>query len=142
MVGEIFERTLTSLIFSIMRDEKRRKIMSMLGNKKLTADEITSSLKISRPAVEKHLKLMLEIGLIERIAETIPNLHYIYSIPDYSLDLISDIYEGIENFIEFLKEDYINRLEREEQLFLIGMSSKEKYEAIRQKHEDILRKLE
>jgi len=86
MVGEIFEKSVVNIIFSILKDKRRRRILSMLSRKQLTADDITSSLKISRPAVEKHLKQMLEIGLIERIAETIPNLHFIYSPPDLQHD--------------------------------------------------------
>ena len=84
------EIPIVDIIYSIFRDSTRRKILTLLGNMKLTADELTKELGISRPAVEKHLKQMLEIGLIERKADTYPTLKYIYTIPSPGLELLSN----------------------------------------------------
>ena len=118
-------------IYSIFRDRTRRKILTLLSNMKLTADDLTKELVISRPAVEKHLKQMLDIGLIERIADTYPTLKYLYTIPEISVDLMSNIHDSIEEFVTSIIDDYSRRLENEEQLYLLGMSSKERYEAIK-----------
>ena len=128
-------------IYSIFRDATRRKILRLLSSMKLTADELTKELKISRPAVEKHLKQMLEIGLIERKADTYPTLKYIYTIPEPGLDLISNIQDSIETFISSLMDEFTRRLENEEQMYLLGMSSKERYEAIKESYTSILEKL-
>ncbi len=128
-------------IYSIFRDSTRRKILTLLSNMKLTADDLTEELAISRPAVEKHLKQMLDIGLIERIADTYPTLKYLYTIPEPSVDLMSNIHDSIEEFVTSIIDDYSRRLENEEQLYLLGMSSKERYEAIREKYDSILKKL-
>ncbi|MHA1952878.1 MAG: ArsR/SmtB family transcription factor [Candidatus Heimdallarchaeaceae archaeon] len=128
-------------IYSIFRDATRRKILRLLSSMKLTADELTKELKISRPAVEKHLKQMLEIGLIERKADTYPTLKYIYTIPEPGVDLISNIQDSIETFISSLMEEFTRRLENEEQMYLLGMSSKERYEAIKVSYTSILEKL-
>jgi predicted transcriptional regulator len=128
-------------IYSILRDSTRRKILTLLSNMKLTADDLTKELAISRPAVEKHLKQMLDIGLIERIADTYPTLKYLYTIPEPSVDLMSNIQDSIEEFVTSIKDDYSRRLENEEQSYLLGMSSKERYEAIREKYRTILEKL-
>lgn len=128
-------------IYSILRDGTRRKILALLSNMKLTADELTKELEISRPAVEKHLKQMLDIGLIERIADTYPTLKYLYTIPEPSVDLMSNIQDSIEEFVTSIKDNYSRRLENEEQLYLLGMSSKERYEAIKEKYSSILGKL-
>ena len=128
-------------IYSILRDNTRRKILTLLSNMKLTADELTKELEISRPAVEKHLKQMLEIGLIERMADTYPTLKYLYTMPEPGIDLISNIQDSIEDFVNSLREEYTRRLENEEQLYLLGMSSKERYEAIRENYGSILKKL-
>jgi predicted transcriptional regulator len=127
-------------IYSIFRDSTRR-ILALLSNMKLTADDLTKELAISRPAVEKHLKQMLDIGLIERIAETYPTLKYLYTIPELSVDLMSNIHDSIEEFVTSIIDDYSRRLENEEQLYLLGMSSKERYEAIKEKYDSILEKL-
>jgi len=136
------EKSLTDDIFSIFRDATRRKIIAMLNDMKMTADEITQALSISRPAVEKHLKQMLEIGLIERRAETFPTLKYIYSIPDPGKELVFNLYESVDSFISALRDEYTHRLENEEQRFLLGLSSKDRYEAIKQSYIRILEKLE
>ena len=128
-------------IYSILRDGTRRKILGLLSNMKLTADDLTKELEISRPAVEKHLKQMLEVGMIERIADTYPTLKYLYTIPEPTVDLVSNIHDSIEEFIASLKDDYNRRMENEEQLYLLGMSSKERYEAIKENFGSILEKL-
>ena len=135
------EIPVVDVIYSIFRDASRRKILTLLSNMKLTADELTKELQISRPAVEKHLKQMLDIGLIERKADTYPTLKYIYTIPEPGVDLISNVKDSIDQFITSLKEEYTRRLENEEQMYLLGMSSKERYEAIKESYTSILEKL-
>ena len=144
MDKELLDRPIINSLFSILRDEKRRKILNLLGRigrAKMSADFLANALKISRPAVEKHLKQMLEIKLIERSAETIPNLHYIYYIPEHSQDLISDLNDCLETFLNSLEEEYSARFEKEEQLFLLGRSSKEKFESIKKDYEKIMQKV-
>lgn len=135
------ELPIIDTIYSIFRDATRRKILKLLSSIKLTADELTHELNISRPAVEKHLKQMLEIGLIERKADTYPTLKYIYTIPEPGIDLISNMQDSIETFISSLKDEFTRRLENEEQMYLLGMSSKERYEAIKESFNSILTKL-
>ncbi len=135
------ELPIIDTIYSIFRDATRRKILGLLSSMKLTADELTKELKISRPAVEKHLKQMLEIGLIERKADTYPTLKYIYTIPEPGVDLISNVQDSIETFISSLMDEFTRRLENEEQMYLLGMSSKERYEAIKVSYTSILEKL-
>ena len=135
------ESPIVDTIFSIFRDSTRRTILQLLSNMKLTADELTKELQISRPAVEKHLKQMLEIGLIERKADTYPTLKYIYTIPTPGIDLLSNVNDAIDTFITSLRGEYSRRLENEEQMYVLGMSSKERYEAIKESYGSILEKL-
>ena len=136
------ENPIVDVIYSIFRDGTRRKILTLLGNMKLTADELTKELGISRPAVEKHLKQMLEIGLIERKADTYPTLKYIYTIPSPGLDLLSNVRDAIDTFVSSLREEYTRRLENEEQMYVLGMSSKDRYEAIKKSYNSILERLQ
>lgn len=136
------ENPIVDVIYSIFRDGTRRKILTLLGNMKLTADELTKELGISRPAVEKHLKQMLEIGLIERKADTYPTLKYIYTIPSPGLDLLSNVKDAIDTFVSSLREEYTRRLENEEQMYVLGMSSKDRYEAIKKSYSSILERLQ
>lgn len=136
------EIPVVDIIYSIFRDGTRRKILTLLGNMKMTADELTNELSISRPAVEKHLKQMLEIGLIERKADTYPTLKYIYTIPAPGLELLSNVRDAIDTFISSLSEEYTRRLENEEQMYVLGMSSKDRYEAIKESYSSILERLQ
>jgi len=135
------ESPVIDVIYSIFRDGTRRKILSLLSNMKLTADELTNELKISRPAVEKHLKQMLDIGLIERKADTYPTLKYIYTIPSPGIELLSNVKDAIDLFITSLRDEFTRRLENEEQMYLLGMSSKDRYEAIKESYNSIIEKL-
>ncbi len=141
MNTDIFDHPIVETICNILRDSTRRHILAMLMEMKMTADDITQQLDISRPAVEKHLKQMLEIGLIERRAETYPTLHYIYSLPDVSESLIRSLQDTMDEYVTMLKEDYTNRLENEEQRYLLGMSSKERYVALKETYNAILNQL-
>ena len=54
-----------SPIFSMLKDENRQKILLMLcDNQKLSVNEITSQLGISRPATSHHLKLLFDANLV------------------------------------------------------------------------------
>ena len=85
---------------------------------------------------------MLEIGLIERKADTYPTLKYIYTIPSPGLDLLSNVRDAIDTFVSSLREEYTRRLENEEQMYVLGMSSKDRYEAIKKSYSSILERLQ
>ena len=51
--------------FKALSDERRRKILSILGKKDTNAGEIASKFKISQPTVSNHLKILKEAGLIK-----------------------------------------------------------------------------
>ena len=128
-------------IFAIFKDPTRRKILQLIKHMKLTADEITSELGISRPAVEKHLKQMLEIGLIERVADTYPTLKYLYSVSSAGLELIANFEDSVNQYITTLIAEYSKKLDNEEQRYVLGMTSKSRYEAVKQRYESILKAL-
>ena len=51
--------------FKAISDERRRKILSILGKKDVNAGDIASKFKISQPTVSNHLKILKEAGLIK-----------------------------------------------------------------------------
>ena len=51
--------------FKALSDERRRKILSILGKKDANAGDIASKFKISQPTVSNHLKILKEAGLIK-----------------------------------------------------------------------------
>ena len=51
-------------VFSALADHNRRKILMMLADKELTVNSISEKFKFSRPAVSKHLKILLKTNLV------------------------------------------------------------------------------
>ena len=51
--------------FKAISDERRRKILSILGREDANAGEIARKFKISQPTVSNHLKILKEAGLIK-----------------------------------------------------------------------------
>ena len=51
--------------FKAISDERRRKILSILGRQDANAGEIARKFKISQPGVSNHLKIFKEAGLIK-----------------------------------------------------------------------------
>ncbi len=129
------------LVFNVFRDPKRRTILWLLDKNELTADTLAEKLKISRPALEKHTKQMMEFGLLERRAETIPNLHYMYHLPDYTREIMRGLLDTAENFRSAIESEYMERIESQEQLFILGNINKAHYTAVKNQFEGILKKI-
>jgi DNA-binding transcriptional ArsR family regulator len=51
-------------VFSALADQNRRQMLLMLSQDKMTVNAITQKFKISRPAVSKHLKVLLKTQLV------------------------------------------------------------------------------
>ena len=51
-------------VFSALADQSRRQILMMLADKELTVNSISEKFNFSRPAVSKHLKVLLKTNLV------------------------------------------------------------------------------
>jgi DNA-binding transcriptional ArsR family regulator len=51
-------------VFSAVADSSRRKILMLLANEELTVNSITEKFKMSRPAISKHLRVLLKTDLV------------------------------------------------------------------------------
>ncbi len=51
--------------FKAISDERRRKILTILGKEDANAGDIARRFKISQPTVSNHLKILKEAGLIK-----------------------------------------------------------------------------
>ena len=52
-------------LLDLVGDATRRTILEMLRNEPRSVGELAAELPVSRPAVSKHLRLMLEAGLVD-----------------------------------------------------------------------------
>src|SRR5690606_10815494 len=55
--------------FQAIADPTRRDILTLLDRQPLRLHEIATHFDISRPAVSKHIKILVECGLVEIIEE-------------------------------------------------------------------------
>lgn len=51
-------------VFSALADQNRRKILMMLADRELSVSTIAEEFRFSRPAVSKHLKVLLKTNLV------------------------------------------------------------------------------
>lgn len=51
-------------VFSAIADRTRRAIVERVARRRLTAGEIASGFRISRPAVAKHVRVLVRAGLL------------------------------------------------------------------------------
>lgn len=56
--------TQISSVFKILADDKRRKMITLLGKQDHTVGELEKSLKLSQSATSQHLKLLHSAGLV------------------------------------------------------------------------------
>ena len=51
-------------VFQAIADPNRRAIIGLLANQKLTINAVAEHFPISRPAISKHIKILIECGLV------------------------------------------------------------------------------
>ena len=51
-------------VFQAIADPNRRAILILLATQRLTLNGVAEKFRISRPAVSKHMKILLECGLV------------------------------------------------------------------------------
>lgn len=96
---EIFKKGIP--IFTMLQDENRQQILVMLcKTNRMTVNQITEKLSLSRPAVSHHLKLMLNAGILS--VSQVGTERY------YSADMAST-FELLKALTHSLEEDMRNK---------------------------------
>lgn len=52
-------------VFHAIADPTRREIIQMIATKEMPVNGIAENFDVSRPAISKHLKILMECGLVE-----------------------------------------------------------------------------
>jgi predicted transcriptional regulator len=86
---------------------------------------------VSRTAIEKHLKQLLNFGILERRTQTVPRLRYIYSLSIAGQNLVEAIGVASDQFIEFTNENWQDQLTKIEQAFVFGVIQKDEFDSIK-----------
>ena len=97
-------------VFSALADQNRRQILMMLSEKKMTVNAITENFKISRPAISKHLKILLRTRLVVPLQK---GRERYYRLNVEPLNQVREWLEYYEKFWDKKLKQLINYLENE-----------------------------
>jgi DNA-binding transcriptional ArsR family regulator len=82
-------------VLRAMADEGRRTLLDSLANGPATAGELAALLPIARPGVSRHLRVLLEAGLVEVHPEAQRRIYSLRPAPLAEVDKWLDRYRGL-----------------------------------------------
>lgn len=97
--------------FNALAEPNRFRIVNLLLKGSLTVGEIAERLDIRQPQASKHLKVLLEAGLVEVRAEANRRSYKLRSEPFQELDRWLDNYRSIWNERFDNLDDYLEKLQ-------------------------------
>ncbi|MHA2204066.1 MAG: ArsR/SmtB family transcription factor [Candidatus Hodarchaeales archaeon] len=130
-MSEELDKRLES-IHKILADPTRRKILDMISNTPLNPQELASKLNISRPAVEKHLKLLLVNYFCERSVDPFPTPHYVYFTSDPGLELMNAINIAMIEYFQVMDGIVAAEIDQLERDFLLERINRAEYDTRKQ----------
>ncbi len=128
-------------LLSILQDETRCKILRILADYSVHPEVLVQETGVSRTAIEKHLKQLLNYGILERRAQTYPRLRYVYSLTSEAEVLIELISSATDQFVESVREKWEEDLSQIEQGYVFGALQKEEFEKIKGDFVDRIRNM-
>ncbi len=90
-------------VFEALADPKRRRVVQLLGSRPHRAGELADATGLSQPAMSRHLKILLESGIVED--ERVPE--------DARVRLFKlqpDSLAGVQAFLEQLQAEWRTQL--------------------------------
>lgn len=114
-------------LHKLLADPTRRKILKLISINPLNPQELATKLNISRPAVEKHLKLLTTNYFCERTVEHFPTPHYVYFVSDPCLELMDTITSASIVFFQAMDGIVNAEIDQLEHDFILGRISSVEY---------------
>lgn len=102
--------TTTSDVFNAIAESKRREILSWLAGSERSVGEIADAFAMHQPSVSKHLKVLYDVGLVNRRRD---GRQVLYSV---NPEQIRPLYEWAETFRHLWRNQLSRIKERAEQL--------------------------
>jgi DNA-binding transcriptional ArsR family regulator len=101
-------------VFQAIADPTRREIINLIAHKSLNLNSVAENFDVSRPAISKHIKILMECGLLvinqqgrERYCEA-------------KLEKLNEVSDWVEQYRKFWNakldalENYLNELQSKE----------------------------
>jgi DNA-binding transcriptional ArsR family regulator len=91
--------------FEVLAEPNRRRILELLGDRERPVGDLVNNLKITQPAVSKHLRILREAGLVEVRDDAQRRLYRVRSEP------LKEMYEWLKPYRQ-LWERSLDKLEQ------------------------------
>ncbi|MHA2304997.1 MAG: ArsR family transcriptional regulator [Candidatus Hodarchaeales archaeon] len=112
----------------LLADPTRRQILNLISRQSLNPQDLANELKISRPAIEKHLKLLRSNYLCDRTTELFPEPHYVYFTTIPATELINAINASTIEFFQSMDGIISAEIEQLERDFVLGRVKRVEYD--------------
>jgi len=73
-------------VFEVLAEPNRRRILDLLGASERPVGELVSQLRLSQPAVSKHLRVLREAGLVQARGDAQRRLYRVLPEPLRAMD--------------------------------------------------------
>lgn len=115
-------------MLKLLADPTRRDILTLISEDSLNPQKLADELKISRPAVEKHLKLLRANYLCDRTRDLFPEPHFVYYTTLPAISLISAIKTSAIEYFQSVEGMVSAELEQLERDFVLGRIKRAEYD--------------
>lgn len=115
-------------MLKLLADPTRRRILNLISEDSFNPQKLADELKVSRPAVEKHLKLLRTNYLCERRRDLFPEPHFVYYTTLPAISLISAIKTSAIDFFQSIEGMVAAELEQLERDFVLGRIKRAEYD--------------
>ena len=91
--------------FAVLAEPSRRRILDLLRERERPVNELVEALRVSQPAVSKHLRVLREAGIVEARVDAQRRLYRVRPEPLQEVDAWLEPYRALWN-------EGLDRLER------------------------------
>ncbi|MHA2370530.1 MAG: ArsR/SmtB family transcription factor [Candidatus Hodarchaeales archaeon] len=112
----------------VFSDTTRHRILDVLTKSPpQNPAELAETLNLTRPGIERHLKVLKDYLLVEREVETWPTVRYVWTITQLGDSFLERLKELLDGYFVENQLEVANRLELLEESFILGKISREQY---------------
>ncbi len=115
-------------MLKLLADPTRRRILTLMMEDPLNPQNLADKINISRPAIEKHLKLLRANYLCERTRDLFPEPHFVYYTTLPAIDLIDAIKSSTIKFFQAMDGMVSSELDQLERDFVLGRIKRAEYD--------------
>ena len=131
-----------SMLAAILSDKTRNKILEFLLDSPRTIDELADKIGVSRTAIEKHISVLLQYGLIERRAPSVGRLKYYYYINESAENFLEAFILSAENYVSYRLDEIEENIFRLEQAKKLGVLTENEVQLQLKQFYEMKKKLE